>query len=142
MHITLSTASASQRPPEHWASLEEIRYPPGFNRARLDVDDKCAEVLRTVAEIFESNHRCYGYRRMQASLGTQRMCISEKVVQRLMKQECLIAATPKRCRYGSYLGEISPAPGNLLNRDFSAEAPNEKWLTRSRSRPARCICRR
>jgi hypothetical protein len=55
--------------------------------------------------------------------------ISEKVVRRLMKQECLVAATSKRRRYGSYMGEISPAPDNLLNRDFSASAPNEKWLT-------------
>ena len=46
-----------------------------------------------------------------------------------MKQECLVAAQPERRRYGSYLGEISPAPVNLLNRDFSATAPNEKWLT-------------
>lgn len=35
----------------------------------------------------------------------------------------------KRRRYGSYLGEISPAPENLLERDFTAAAPNEKWLT-------------
>jgi transposase InsO family protein len=55
--------------------------------------------------------------------------ISEKVVRRLMKQECLVAATSKRRRYGSYLGEISPAPENVLNRDFSSNAPNEKWLT-------------
>ena len=27
------------------------------------------------------------------------------------------------------MGEISPAPDNLLQRDFSASAPNEKWLT-------------
>lgn len=27
------------------------------------------------------------------------------------------------------MGEISPAPENLLNRDFGAGAPNEKWLT-------------
>jgi putative transposase len=27
------------------------------------------------------------------------------------------------------MGEISPAPDNLLNRDFTASAPNEKWLT-------------
>lgn len=46
-----------------------------------------------------------------------------------MKQECLVATKSKRRRYGSYLGEISPAPDNLLNRDFSAGAPNEKWLT-------------
>ena len=54
------------------------------------------------------------------------MNISEKVVQRLMKQECLTAFTRKRRRYGSYMGEISPPPDNLLNRDFSATAPNEK----------------
>ena len=30
---------------------------------------------------------------------------------------------------GSYLGEISPAPKNLINRDFHAASPNEKWLT-------------
>jgi transposase InsO family protein len=46
-----------------------------------------------------------------------------------MKQASLVAATSKRRRYGSYMGEISPAPDNLLNRDFSASAPNEKWLT-------------
>ena len=57
------------------------------------------------------------------------MNISEKVVRRLMKQECLVALKRRRRRYGSYMGEISPAPDNLLNRDFSASAPNEKWLT-------------
>jgi transposase InsO family protein len=46
-----------------------------------------------------------------------------------MKQECLVPVTRKRRRFGSYMGEISPAPDNLLNRDFHAGAPNEKWLT-------------
>ena len=41
----------------------------------------------------------------------------------------LVVAKPKRRRYGSYLGEINPAPENLVNRDFTAVAPNEKWLT-------------
>ena len=26
-------------------------------------------------------------------------------------------------------GGTTPAPGNLVNRDFTAERPNEKWLT-------------
>jgi transposase InsO family protein len=100
-----------------------------YHRAKLDVADKYADVRRTMAEIFERNHRCYGYRRIKASLSELRLRVSEKVVQRLMKQEQLVAATSRRRRYGSYLGEISPAPANLLNRDFSAAAPNEKWLT-------------
>jgi putative transposase len=46
-----------------------------------------------------------------------------------MKEESLVVAVPKRRRYASYLGEISPAPENLINRDFEAAVPNEKWLT-------------
>jgi transposase InsO family protein len=95
----------------------------------MQVAEKYTEVRRAMADIFELNHRCYGYRRMRASLSRQRLRLSEKVVLRLMKQECLVVAKPKRRRYGSYLGEISPAPENLVNRDFTAVAPNEKWLT-------------
>lgn len=100
-----------------------------YHRARLEMADKYAEVRQAMTDIFERNYRCYGYRRIHASLSDRSMSISEKVIRRLMKQESLVAATSKRRRYGSYMGEISPAPDNLLNRDFSAEAPNEKWLT-------------
>ena len=63
-----------------------------------------------MADIFEGNHRCYGYRRMQASLSKERVCISEKVVLRLLKQECLVVVTPKRRRYGSYPMGWTPHP--------------------------------
>lgn len=112
--------------------LPEVGLPRSsyfYHRARLDIADRHVDLRRTIAEIFEHNHRCYGYRRVQASLNKQSVNISEKVVRRLMKQECLVAAAPKRRRYGSYLGEISPAPDNLINRDFQASAPNRKWLT-------------
>lgn len=46
-----------------------------------------------------------------------------------MKQEALVITKPKRRRYSSYLGELSPAPETIINRDFHATAPNEKWLT-------------
>lgn len=100
-----------------------------YHRARLAVADKYAEVRRSMSEIFESNYRCYGYRRIHASLSRQAVNVSEKVVRRLMKQEGLVPVARKRRRYGSYMGEISPAPDNLLNRNFSADTPNEKWLT-------------
>ncbi len=112
--------------------LDEVDLPRSsyfYHRARLQVADKYAEVRQAMTDIFERNYRCYGYRRIQACLSDQSVNISEKVVRRLMKQECLVAATSRRRQYGSYMGEISPAPDNLLNRDFSAGAPNEKWLT-------------
>ncbi len=45
-------------------------------------------------------------------------------------EEASLVAQPKRKRkYSSYQGEITPAPENLLERNFRADAPNEKWLT-------------
>ncbi|SUB56162.1 Uncharacterised protein [Brucella anthropi] len=115
--------------PELLAQLRIARSSYFYHRARMCLADKYAAVRHSLAEIFETNRRCYGYRRLQASLARQSVVISEKVVQRLMKQEQLVVAKPRRRRFGSYLGEISPAPENLINRDFHAEAPNVKWLT-------------
>ena len=115
--------------PDLLARLALARSSYFYHRARLDVADKYADIRQAMTDVFERNYRCYGYRRIHACLNDRSMNISEKIVRRLMKQECLVAATSKRRRYGSYMGEISPAPDNLLNRDFSAGAPNEKWLT-------------
>ena len=115
--------------PDLLARLSLARSSYFYHRARLWVADKYGDVRRTIADIFESNHRCYGYRRIHASLSRQDVSISEKVVQRLMKQDRLIVFTKKRRPYASYLGELTPAPDNLINRDFQASAPNEKWLT-------------
>ncbi|MET3140304.1 transposase InsO family protein, partial [Undibacterium sp. GrIS 1.2] len=115
--------------PELLTKLGLARSSYFYHRARLQLADKYGGVRSTITEIFELNHRCYGYRRIQASLGKQQVFLSEKVVQRLMKQERLIVAKVKRRRYSSYLGEICPAPENVINRDFRAAVPNEKWLT-------------
>jgi putative transposase len=100
-----------------------------YHRARLKQPDKYADARCTMAELFKVNYRCYGYRRLRAALNQKAIYLSEKVVRRLMKQEQLYAATPKRRRYSSYFGEISPAPDNIINRNFHAPNPNEKWLT-------------
>ena len=115
--------------PELFAELDLARSSYFYHRARLRLADKYADARLAITDVFERNHRCYGYRRLRAALGRHKFSLSEKVVRRLMKQECLVVAAKKRRKYGSYLGEISPAPDNLINRDFQAAAPNEKWLT-------------
>lgn len=77
-----------------------------------------------VAEAFTASKGRYGYRRIRAVLRT---LVSEKVIRRIMKEDGLTMHVPKRRRYSSYEGETTPAPGNLADRDFTAEAPNEKW---------------
>ena len=79
-----------------------------------------------MAGAFADSKGRYGYRRIKAVLKTG---VSEKAVRRIMAEEGLVAHVPKRRRYGSYEGETTPAPANLVDRDFTAERPNEKWLT-------------
>lgn len=115
--------------PDLLAAIKLPRSSYFYHRGRLELGDKYAVVRNVMADIFQSNYRCYGSRRMHATLARQRVAISEKVVRRLMKEESLVPALRKRRRYASYMGEITPAPDNLINRDFTCGAPNEKWLT-------------
>lgn len=100
-----------------------------YHRAQARPGDRYADARQNISDLFEANHRCYGYRRIHMALAKQCVRISEKVVRRLMKQEQLTVAPARRRRYNSYQGELDIAPENLLGRDFGATAPNEKWLT-------------
>lgn len=46
-----------------------------------------------------------------------------------MKEARLVVLHTRRKRYNSYMGEISPAVENIIQRDFHADRPNVKWLT-------------
>ena len=46
-----------------------------------------------------------------------------------MKEEGLAVSVPKRAKYSSYLGEITPEVDNIVSRDFHAKQPYEKLLT-------------
>ena len=91
--------------------------------------DPYDEFQARIHEIFYDDGKCYGYRRIRAILNREGYVISEKVVPRSMKEDNLVVPHFRRKKYSSYVGEVSPAVDNIINRDFHAEAPNVKWLT-------------
>lgn len=91
--------------------------------------DKHKDLRNRITEIFTENKGRYGYRRIYGMLKREDLVISEKIIRRIMREEGLYVILKKRRTYNSYKGEISPAAENLINRDFHAEKPNEKWLT-------------
>ena len=91
--------------------------------------DKLAAVRERIRIVFTQSERRYGYRRIHAVLRRDGITISEKVVRRLMREGGLVTVGRKRRKYASYRGELSPAVPNVIDRDFSADAPNEKWVT-------------
>ena len=70
----------------------------------------------------------YGYRRVYQQLRNEGYTINHKTVQRLM-QEMNLKSKVRKVRYLSYHGEVGKTAPNILNRDFKAVRPNQKWAT-------------
>jgi transposase InsO family protein/transposase-like protein len=100
-----------------------------YQYSALNLADKYEALKNHIVELFNENKCCYGYRRIHALLSQEGKNVSEKVIRMLMGEAGLVAQPTRKRKYCSYQGEISPAPENLLNRDFHADAPNKKWLT-------------
>ena len=91
-------------------------------------EDKYKEVKEEISNIFLENKGRYGYRRITKELHNRNYVINHKTVMRLMKELGLVCKVRMK-KYHSYKGETGKIAPNLLDRDFSTEKPNEKWVT-------------
>ena len=85
-------------------------------------------VKEEITTIYHENKGRYGYRRITAELRKRNFLLNHKTVQRLMKELGLVCRVRMK-KYRSYKGEVGKIAPNLLNRDFRAEKPNQKWVT-------------
>ena len=94
----------------------------------MRVPDKYKEVKAEIITIYHENKGRYGYRRITAALRNSGIHLNHKTVQRLMKELGLVCRVRIK-KYRSYKGEVGRIAPNLLNRNFHAEKPNQKWVT-------------
>jgi transposase InsO family protein len=86
-------------------------------------------VLRTKLRAFHAaSHDRYGRPRLWKDLKEDGEAISEKRVRRLMREEGLQGKVPRRFKQTTNSHHDDPIAGNLLDRDFSAAAPNQRWV--------------
>ena len=78
--------------------------------------------------IYEANKGRYGVRRIYHELLNRGHIINHKKVQRLMKKMELKGKRPKE-KYHSYKGKIGKIADNIINRNFTASGPDQKWTT-------------
>lgn len=89
---------------------------------------KQLELKTAIKEIFHEHKGRYGYRRIRAELANRGLHVNHKKVYRLMRElglKCLVRIK----KYRSYKGEAGKVAENVLNRNFKASKPNEKWVT-------------
>lgn len=76
-----------------------------------------------------TQHPNYGYRRMTLALREFGYVINHKRTLKLMKTLGLSGERKPKRQYKSYRGEVGRIAPNLLQRNFIATKPNEKWGT-------------
>ena len=100
-----------------------------YQRTVRNKPDKYLPVRAQIASVFNENRGVYGYRRIDLALKREGITLSEKVIRQIMQEEGLAVFVPKRAKYSSYLGEITPEVDNIISRNFHAKQPYEKLLT-------------
>ncbi|MCP4598556.1 IS3 family transposase [Neptuniibacter sp.] len=81
-----------------------------------------------IVSIYHEHKGRYGYRRIHWELKRRGVMLNHKTVQKLMAQLDL-KSTVRPKKYRSYRGEVGSITPNVLERDFSATKPDEKWVT-------------
>lgn len=99
-----------------------------YHCANESIEDKYAQVKMCIQQLYHEHKGRYGYRRIMFALRKYGHYLNHKTVQRLMQQLGL-KSTVRPKRYKSYRGDVGKSKRELLNRDFEAKHPNQKWVT-------------
>lgn len=77
---------------------------------------------------FEAHKSRYGSPRIYGDLQDAKEPVSKKRVVRLMQEDGLKARPRKRFKVTTMSDHDQPVAANLLDRQFTAEAPNQRWV--------------
>ena len=89
-------------------------------------DDRRLKVL--VQASFKESKQRYGSPRVHEDLLEQDEHVSRKRVVRLMQEDGLVARLRKRYKLTTMSDHDQPVAANLLDRQFEAQAPNQRWV--------------
>lgn len=94
--------------------------------SKHDTEDQRLGVL--VREAFARSRETYGSPRVHAELIANGEHVSRKRVARLMQQQQLRARSRRRYKNTTDSNHVQPVAPNVLDRQFEADAPNERWV--------------
>ena len=95
--------------------------------SRMDIPAKDLPLAEKIRECQCECGKTYGYRRVHTWLESKGIYHNPKTILRVMQKYNLLSVI-RRKKYRNY-GEYLHRYPNLLNRDFHAEKPNQKWVT-------------
>ena len=93
----------------------------------MDTPARDLSLAEKIKECQEKCRKTYGYRRVHIWLEKNGIHRNPKTILRIMQKYNLLSVI-RRKKYRNYGDHLHRYP-NLLNRDFNADRPNQKWVT-------------
>jgi putative transposase len=88
-----------------------------------------AALKAQIAAVHAKSRSTYGSPRVHAELRSKGVSVSRKRIERLMREEGIKARQKRRFRRTTDSNHTHPIAPNVLEREFTAEAPNKVWVT-------------
>ncbi len=82
-----------------------------------------------IKNVFDASRQLYGSPKISKKLQQSGVDISERTVSRIMKQEGIRSRTVRKYKPTTNSNHSLPVHENVLEQNFSADAPNQKWVT-------------
>lgn len=109
--------------------IAEISRSTYYNLVRkMNQLDPDANLKIEIQSIFNEHEGRYVYRRIRDELANRGQKVNHKKVQRIMK-ELSLKCVVRMKKYKSYKGTVGKIAPNILERNFTTENPNQKWVT-------------
>jgi putative transposase len=112
-----------------WAQVSTSGYYEWQDRPASATASRREHLKKLVKAVFELSDDTYGYRRVHAQLLRQGEQVSPELVRELMRELELVSCQPRPYRPTTTTpGDPGPIP-DLVNRDFTADAPGHKMVS-------------
>ena len=87
-----------------------------------------AELREEIERVWKENFGVYGARKVWRQLIREKAKVARCTVERLMREMGLQGVVRGRKRKTTLADETAPRPADLVQRDFTAERPNQLWV--------------
>jgi len=115
----LTDAGATIAPSTYYAARAR---PPAARTVR----DR--ELLVEIRRVHAANYGVYGARKVWRQLQREGIEVARCTVERLMRADGLTGVIRGKTRRTTTPAALAARPGDLLDRDFTAPAPNRRWV--------------
>jgi putative transposase len=105
------------------STVRAFRGRPACPRRRRDED-----LAEQIARVHKENYGVFGARKVWLTLNREGIAVARCTVERLMRQASLRGAVRGRRVRTTIADMAAQRPADLVQRDFTADAPNRLWV--------------